>query len=582
MPSDEEQDQGTGPRLCGGLLSVRPSGLPNGLSSPAHPPVDLRADKQTGRQVMGDKTGIEWTRGEDGTPGATWNPTTGCDRTSPGCDNCYAMTLAPRLQAMEIGRETRNPKYSKDGNPATSGVGFGVSEHPFALDQPLRWTRPRKIFVNSMSDLFHAEISDEFIARVWQVMGAAPQHTYQVLTKRHGRMKSWTTRWYAGEIAEPYEVRPVPGYPGYSVSTTGQVFGKHSDTAGGLMPETDEQGHLQVTMHRKGSPRSGSRELVHRLVLSAFARPARAGEQARHLNGNPSDNRLSNLRWGTQNSNWQDRDAHGNRQSHHKFTDDQVAAVRAKSAHGDTAPNIARDYPISDTQVRNIVAGQHWPGGDPVVYAPGERAVLDCVWLGVSVETQQWADIRIPALLDTPAVVRWVSAEPLLGPVDLTRLCPARVGGPNRTDALRPVLDVDTGAVLIPGLDWIVVGGESGAKARPMHPQWARDLRDKSDAAGVPYLFKQWGEWTPGSAPSGSGLRECTVAADDGTVFEPPRTLWESASYGDRDRVNRKGWTVMHRTGKHAAGRVLDGTPLDGYPVGCDTVGHKEQVLPAG
>lgn len=126
---------------------------------------------------MSDATNIEWTD-------ATWNPTTGCDKVSPGCDNCYAMTLAPRLKAM------RSPHYQRDGDPKTSSPGFGVSIHPDALDKPLRWKKPRRIFVNSMSDLFHDEIPDEFIAQVFAVMALAPQHTFQVLTKRHGRMRS--------------------------------------------------------------------------------------------------------------------------------------------------------------------------------------------------------------------------------------------------------------------------------------------------------------------------------------------------------------------------------------------------------
>ena len=126
---------------------------------------------------MGDKSGIEWTD-------ATWNPTTGCDKVSPGCDNCYAMTLAPRLKAMG------SAHYQQDGDPATSGPGFGYAEHPDALDKPLRWTRPRRIFVNSMSDLFHSEATREFQAEVFAVMAAATQHTFQVLTKRPGVMAS--------------------------------------------------------------------------------------------------------------------------------------------------------------------------------------------------------------------------------------------------------------------------------------------------------------------------------------------------------------------------------------------------------
>lgn len=124
---------------------------------------------------VADRSSIEWTQ-------ATWNPSTGCDRTSPGCDNCYAMTLAARLKAMG------QPKYQLDGEPRTSGPGFGLTMHPDALDIPRHWKAPRTVFVNSMSDLFHEGVPAEFIARVFAVMAECPQHTFQVLTKRSRRL----------------------------------------------------------------------------------------------------------------------------------------------------------------------------------------------------------------------------------------------------------------------------------------------------------------------------------------------------------------------------------------------------------
>src|SRR5580704_10721215 len=122
-------------------------------------------------------TGISWTE-------ETWNPATGCDRVSPGCDRCYALTMAKRLKGMG------QAKYQRDGDPKTSGPGFGLTVHPDALDLPRHWRKPRKVFVNSMSDLFHKDVPSEFIARVFAVMAACPQHTFQVLTKRHARMRS--------------------------------------------------------------------------------------------------------------------------------------------------------------------------------------------------------------------------------------------------------------------------------------------------------------------------------------------------------------------------------------------------------
>ncbi len=257
---------------------------------------------------MADKTGIEWTD-------ATWNPTTGCDKVSPGCDNCYAMTLAPRLKAMG------SPRYQNDGDPATSGPGFGFTMHPDALTQPLRWSRSRKVFVNSMSDLFHSDITIEFLADVFAVMVRAHWHTFQVLTKRPGRMRSI----------------------------------------------------------------------------------------------------LSSPIW---------------------------SEALVNSAHWDT------DL-------------------DPETPAPN-------VWLGTSVEDQKRAEQRVPVLRDTPAAVRFLSMEPLLGPVTFRWAKWHPMVNSNHLDGLR-------------GLDWVIVGGESGRGARPMHADWARTLRDECVEAGAAFHFKQWG-----------------------------------------------------------------------------------------
>lgn len=125
---------------------------------------------------MGDRSTIEWTE-------ATWNPTTGCDQISPGCDNCYALTLSRRLKAMGAA------KYQNDGDPRTSGPGFGLTLHPKALSIPLQWKSPRMVFVNSMSDLFHAKVPLDFVRQVFEVIAETPQHTYQLLTKRARRLR---------------------------------------------------------------------------------------------------------------------------------------------------------------------------------------------------------------------------------------------------------------------------------------------------------------------------------------------------------------------------------------------------------
>ena len=150
---------------------------------------------------MADRSAIEWTE-------ATWNPVTGCDRVSAGCDHCYAMTLAKRLKAM--GSE----KYQNDGDPGTSGPGFGVTIHPQTLDEPRRWRQPRTVFVNSMSDLFHARVPVGFIRDVFDVCRDTPQHTYQVLTKRSLRLRrlgetlDWPSNVWMGVSVENADALP--------------------------------------------------------------------------------------------------------------------------------------------------------------------------------------------------------------------------------------------------------------------------------------------------------------------------------------------------------------------------------------
>jgi protein gp37 len=223
-------------------------------------------------------TSIEWTE-------VTWNPTTGCDTVSTGCDNCYALTLAKRLKAMGV------DKYQRDGDPRTSGPGFGVSIHDSVLADPYRWTGSKLVFVNSMSDLFHAKVPVAFIRRAFDVMTNTPQHTYQVLTKRSMRMR-------------------------------------------------------------------------------------RMADQ---------------LNW---------------------------------------PPNL---------------------------------------WIGVSVENGDTLK-RVDDLRVVPAAVRFLSCEPLLGPLS---------------------------ALQLDGIGWVIAGGESGPRHRPMDAGWVREIRDLCISSNVPFFFKQWGGRTP-------------------------------------------------------------------------------------
>ncbi len=159
---------------------------------------------------MAAKTGIEWTE-------VTWNPTTGCDRITSGCDNCYALTLSKRLKAMGA------PKYQNDGDPRTSGPGFGITTHSATLDEPYKWRQPRLVFVNSMSDLFHAKVPIAFVREVFDVIANTPQHTYQILTKRSTRLRrvadklDWPDNLWMGvsvengdQLARVDDLRAVP------------------------------------------------------------------------------------------------------------------------------------------------------------------------------------------------------------------------------------------------------------------------------------------------------------------------------------------------------------------------------------
>lgn len=227
---------------------------------------------------MSSGTGIEWTS-------ITWNPTTGCDKISAGCENCYAMTLAKRLKAMG------QVKYQNDGDPRTSGPGFGLTVHDDALDLPYGWTGNRLVFVNSMSDLFHARVPLEFIRQVFRVIADTPQHTYQVLTKR-------------------------------------------------------------------------------------------------------------------------------------------------------------------STRLRRLADNLDWPAN---------------LWMGVSIESSEVL-YRVDDLRRVPAAVRFLSCEPLLGPLN--------------------GLDLDA-------IGWVIAGGESGPRHRPLAPEWVEEIRDLCTAGNVPFFFKQWGGRTP-------------------------------------------------------------------------------------
>ena len=336
---------------------------------------------------MGATTNIAWTD-------ASWNPVTGCTKVSAGCSHCYADAMAGR----EIGDFRRVTRRIGDIDVVEHRDFGEVRCHPDRLTIPLQWRKPRRVFVCSMSDLFHDAVPAEFIRRVFQQMRNAKQHTYQILTKRPERMRDFVTEFYA--------------------------------------------------------------------------------EKA---------------------------------------------------------------YVGCDT-------------GEPIpIQAPPH------IWLGVSCEDQATANARIPLLLQTPAAVRFVSVEPMLGPVNLTKI--STKWGPGSM-CVGTVLNPDPrlfSPVPGVGLDWVILGGESGPQARPLHPEWARSVRDQCQLAGVPFFFKQWGEFQEckkrGEKYAIDPRKQSYVLYKDGTGHEY-KSNWDGQTIA----------VVMERVGTKAAGHLLDGKEYRAFP----------------
>ena len=374
---------------------------------------------------MGAKTGIEWTD-------STWNPFIGCSRVSEGCRHCYAERLAGRFSAKTEGVYAGTTKTVNGLQVWTGKINRAPAE---TLLKPLHWRAPRRIFVNSMSDLFHENVPDGWIDQVFAVMALCPQHVFQVLTKRPERMLAYLDG-----------VRVIP--------RTGADVSPYSRTAIGLMMcgMIIEEQRVAVLVERS--------QYSHQ--ISVRCEPGHEGE---------------------------------------------------------------------------IV---QWP--------------LPNVWLGVSVENQAAADERIPLLLRTPAAVRFISAEPLLGPVTLP-------GCNGRADCKLSGVDGHSDKPL-GGIDWVICGGESGPGARPMHPDWARSLRDQCIAAGVPFFFKQWGEYSPKNRHEDLPAHPTMVCEAKGdvllTIEGKIETFDSCGGVGDH--------AVMERIGKKAAGALLDGREWKQFP----------------
>lgn len=264
-------------------------------------------------------------------------------------------------------------------------------------------------------------------------------------------------------------------------------------------------------------------------------------------------------------------------EEHWKKLERWNAQAEKKGKREKVFPSICDPF---DNEVRPELRARHWAAmmmtpwldhliltkrignAERMLAAPGmPNVVLPNVWIGATVVNQEEADRDIPKLLATPARVRFLSVEPMLGPIDL------HLEMTSVADRLRVASEVAQFGLArrqtrSDWLHWVICGGESGRQARPMHPDWPSDLERQCRIAGVPFLFKQWGEWAPGSGDFGAGKFKTAAIAMDGRVVEGG---YDAQAY-PRGAESRDGWAMVHLAGKKAAGRLLDGVLHDEFP----------------
>lgn len=358
---------------------------------------------------MSSNSKIEWTD-------STWNFFGGCRKVSEGCRHCYAIKDAHRLAGNP--NTKISGKYRGTTTPAGDNWTGRITFDKSVLFKAFQWTQGRRIFVNSMSDLFYEGVKDEWLDLAFTVMALNPQHTYQILTKRPERMRYYLE----GLVMRGYE------------SLVNTYF--------------DE-------------------------VADFIFRTGRGGERG-------------NLRSSVRRGGW--------------------------------------DYAFERDEYDNHSYRLFYRGPQ----------ILPNVHLGVSVEDHAAACRRIPQLWETPSAVRWLSCEPLLGPVDITNWQL--------------------------GLDWVVAGGESGRDARPCHPDWARSLRDQCQTWGIPFFFKQWGSYQPVTPLYDERDDAAENGRGDLISMDSSGYIWEQYQPNDPQT-----W-LFEKIGKKSAGRLLDGRTWDEMP----------------
>jgi protein gp37 len=406
-------------------------------------------------------TNIEWAQ-------ETWNPFRGCLKVSEGCKNCYAITTAHQLNTRfkNAGNEAARKvaaKYEGLTKVLTNGEKNWTGEVQVDYDtmmQPFKWKKGKRIFVNSMSDVFYEKISVADIAILFAVMFLTPQHTYMILTKRPERMNE---------------------------------------------------------------------------VLNSSEFPAKVCVAVDMIRTFRSINHVTLC---------------------DDFGENEVKSIKDVMSEIKTAHSLRIDKtPIETFPFKNI-------------------------WLGVSVENQATADERIPLLLSTPAHIRFLSMEPLLGEVDLSRVGDFEPKGLstmkfNCLNAKWNQIKEGLGeweekyAKIKNKIDWVIVGGESGSKARPMNPLWVEHIQKCCEGASVPFFFKQWGEWSPNlpadnmkklvdwaelAKRPNTQLRHCFLGRSNKIVVPDVKVRYDELLYR------------MYKIGKHLAGRLLNGKEYNEFP----------------